>query len=117
MTVIATESLSKRFPRVTALDRLSVDIGPGVTGLVPLSETGVGPEQDLRKAFPVGSDVNVIVVESDPARRKVRLSVKAVAAAEEAAEVREYAGRERAETEHGLGSLADKLRDALGRRS
>ncbi|MGW2855187.1 hypothetical protein ACWDAZ_25320, partial [Streptomyces sp. NPDC001215] len=34
VTVIATESLSKRFPRVTALDRLSVDVGPGVTGLV-----------------------------------------------------------------------------------
>lgn len=32
--MIATESLSKRFPRVTALDRLSLDIGPGVTGLV-----------------------------------------------------------------------------------
>ncbi|MER7035281.1 ABC transporter ATP-binding protein, partial [Streptomyces albidoflavus] len=34
VTVIATESLTMRFPRVTALDRLSLDIGPGVTGLV-----------------------------------------------------------------------------------
>ncbi|MGW0737401.1 ABC transporter ATP-binding protein [Streptomyces sp. NPDC002851] len=40
MTVIATESLSKRFPRVTALDRLSVDIGPGVTGLVGANGAG-----------------------------------------------------------------------------
>jgi ABC-2 type transport system ATP-binding protein len=38
--VIATESLSKRFPRVTALDRLSVDIGPGVTGLVGANGAG-----------------------------------------------------------------------------
>ncbi|MEV6314241.1 ABC transporter ATP-binding protein [Streptomyces sp. NPDC051776] len=40
MTVIATESLSKRFPRVTALDRLTVDITPGVTGLVGANGAG-----------------------------------------------------------------------------
>ncbi|MBP0461396.1 ABC transporter ATP-binding protein [Streptomyces bomunensis] len=38
--VIATEGLSKRFPRVTALDRLSLDIGPGVTGLVGSNGAG-----------------------------------------------------------------------------
>ncbi|MEW1861232.1 ABC transporter ATP-binding protein [Streptomyces sp. NBC_00669] len=40
MTVIATESLSKRYPRVTALDRLTVDITPGVTGLVGANGAG-----------------------------------------------------------------------------
>lgn len=40
MTVIATESLSKRFPKVTALDRLTMDIGPGVTGLVGSNGAG-----------------------------------------------------------------------------
>ncbi|MFF9480520.1 ABC transporter ATP-binding protein [Streptomyces sp. NPDC014733] len=40
MTVILTESLSKRFPRVTALDRLTVDIAPGVTGLVGANGAG-----------------------------------------------------------------------------
>ncbi|MFC5854593.1 ABC transporter ATP-binding protein [Streptomyces chlorus] len=38
--MIATESLSKRFPRVTALDRLSMDVGPGVTGLVGANGAG-----------------------------------------------------------------------------
>ncbi|NEA88066.1 ABC transporter ATP-binding protein [Streptomyces sp. SID7958] len=38
--MIATKSLSKRFPRVTALDRLSVDVGPGVTGLVGSNGAG-----------------------------------------------------------------------------
>ncbi|MFH8293484.1 ABC transporter ATP-binding protein [Streptomyces sp. NPDC018059] len=38
--MIATESLSKRFPRVTALDRLSMDIEPGVTGLVGSNGAG-----------------------------------------------------------------------------
>ncbi|MER7411906.1 ABC transporter ATP-binding protein [Streptomyces cacaoi] len=40
MTVIATESLSKRYPRVTALDRLTLDITPGVTGLVGANGAG-----------------------------------------------------------------------------
>jgi len=38
--VIATEDLSKRYPRVTALDGLTVDIGPGVTGLVGANGAG-----------------------------------------------------------------------------
>ena len=40
VTVIATQSLSKRYPRVTALDRLTVDITPGVTGLVGANGAG-----------------------------------------------------------------------------
>ncbi|ONK12749.1 ABC transporter ATP-binding protein [Streptomyces sp. MP131-18] len=40
MSVIQTESLTKRYPRVTALDRLTVDIGPGVTGLVGANGAG-----------------------------------------------------------------------------
>ncbi|MEU6341214.1 ABC transporter ATP-binding protein [Streptomyces sp. NPDC046977] len=40
MTVIAAESLTKRYPRVTALDRLTVDIEPGVTGLVGANGAG-----------------------------------------------------------------------------
>ena len=66
-----------------------VFLAPGVTGLLPLGETGVGPEQDMRKAFPVGSDLDVVVLEADAAGRRIRLSVKAIAAAEEAAEVRQ----------------------------
>ncbi|MCK1794688.1 ATP-binding cassette domain-containing protein [Streptomyces sp. XM4193] len=38
--MIATESLSKRYPRVTALDRLNLGIEPGVTGLVGANGAG-----------------------------------------------------------------------------
>lgn len=38
--MIATESLTKRFPRVTALDRLTVGITAGVTGLVGVNGAG-----------------------------------------------------------------------------
>ncbi|ARQ72333.1 ABC transporter ATP-binding protein [Streptomyces marincola] len=38
--MIQTESLTKRYPKVTALDRLTVDIEPGVTGLVGANGAG-----------------------------------------------------------------------------
>ncbi|MDH2423838.1 ABC transporter ATP-binding protein [Sphaerisporangium sp. TRM90804] len=40
MTILATEGLTKRFPRVTALDRLTVTAGQGVTGLVGANGAG-----------------------------------------------------------------------------
>ena len=91
-----------------------VFLAPGVTGLLPYSETGVSKDADLQKAFPVGSSVNVVVLEADPARTRIRLSVKAIQDAEEQSEVRDYTAREQsAEKSAGFGSLADKLRGAL----
>ncbi|MFD9125637.1 ABC transporter ATP-binding protein [Kitasatospora sp. NPDC059571] len=39
-TVIATDDLTMRFPRVTALDRLTVEVQPGVVGLVGANGAG-----------------------------------------------------------------------------
>jgi small subunit ribosomal protein S1 len=90
-----------------------VFLGPGRVGLIPLSETGLGKEADVRKAFPVGADVEVAVAEVDPADKRIRLSIKALAEAREADEVRQYNEREAATPVEGLGSLGDKLRNAL----
>jgi small subunit ribosomal protein S1 len=92
-----------------------VFLAPGVTGLLPRAETGVANEADLLKTFPLGSSVDVVVLEADSSGRRIRLSVTAIQKAEEAAEVRDYAEREEASTQSsGFGSLADKLRGALG---
>jgi ABC-2 type transport system ATP-binding protein len=40
MPVIATAALTKRYPRVTALDELTVEVGSGVTGLVGANGAG-----------------------------------------------------------------------------
>jgi ABC-2 type transport system ATP-binding protein len=40
VSVITTDNLTKRFPGVTALDRLTVDIQPGVVGLVGANGAG-----------------------------------------------------------------------------
>ena len=53
------------------------------------------------------------MLEADPAGRRIRLSRKAVAQQREQAELREYAARPDAAPTASLGSLADKLRNAL----
>jgi small subunit ribosomal protein S1 len=90
-----------------------VFLAPGRTGLIPLSETGVAREADVPKAFPVGTDVEVAVLEVDPSGRRIRLSAKAALDVREADEVREYTEREEIASAEKFGSLADKLRGAL----
>jgi ribosomal protein S1 len=69
---------------------------------------------DPRKAFPIGTEVEVMVLEVDAPGRRIRLSIKAIRDASEAADVRDYAERSDASAEtSGFGSLAEKLRGAL----
>ena len=89
-----------------------VFLAPGRTGVIPLEETGVAKEGEVARAFPIGADVEVEVLEIDATGRRIRLSAKAVVKAKEAAELREYQGA-RGTAPEGFGSLADKLRGAL----
>jgi small subunit ribosomal protein S1 len=90
-----------------------VFLSPGRTGLMPSSETGLDRDADLVKAFPIGSEVEVAVLEADASGRRIRLSKKAVAQQREQAELRDYAARQDATPSKSLGSLGDALRDAL----
>jgi small subunit ribosomal protein S1 len=93
-----------------------VFLGPGRTALMPFSETGVDRDAEMMKAFPVGADIEVVVLEVDPEGRRIRVSRKAVGEQQEAAELREYAQRPDAAPAEGFGSLADKFRGAFGPR-
>ena len=101
--------------KVERLEKFGVFVflSPGRTGLIPLSETGLDRDADVAKAFPIGSDVEVVVMEIDAASRRIRLSRKAVAQQREQAELRDYAARSDAGSSPSLGSLADSLRNAL----
>jgi small subunit ribosomal protein S1 len=101
--------------KVERLEKFGVFVflAPGRTGLMPLSETGVAKEGDTARTFPIGTDVEVVVLEIDSSGRRIRLSAKAIRDAREAEEVRDYAEREDAAPGEGFGSLADKLRGAL----
>ncbi len=92
-----------------------VFLAPGRTGLIPLSETGVAKESDVQRTFPVGADVEVLVLDIDQSGRRIRLSAKAVMEAREAEEVRDWTERQAPPAE-GSGTLADKLRSALNPR-
>jgi small subunit ribosomal protein S1 len=89
-------------------------LAPGRTGLMPNAETGVDRGTDMRKAFPLGSEVEVMIVEVDPDSQRIRLSKKALHEAAERKEATDYAQREAAGQEGGgFGSLADQLRAAM----
>jgi small subunit ribosomal protein S1 len=90
-----------------------VFLAPGRTGLIHHSETGGDRQGTLATAFPLGSEVEVIVIHVDPEGRRIELSRKAVLEAGEKNEVREYREQQEQARPGGLGSLADKLRAAL----
>jgi small subunit ribosomal protein S1 len=90
-----------------------VFLAPGRTGLIHHTEMGAAGESDIRKAFPVGSDIEVIVLEVDPSSHRIGLSRKAVLEATEKTGAREYAEQQDQAQAEGFGSLADKLRAAM----
>jgi small subunit ribosomal protein S1 len=90
-----------------------VELEPGVEGLIPLSESGVPREMDVKKAFRAGDAVQVVVLDVDAAARRIRLSATAVDKMREADEVREYSERTDSAPKETFGSMADRLRDAL----
>jgi small subunit ribosomal protein S1 len=111
----AYQAGDRRTGRVTRVANFGIflELEPGVEGLVPIGETGLAREADVKAAFPAGREVEVVVLDVDAAARRIRLSVTAVQQARESQEVREYADRADGATPERLGSLADKLRDAL----
>jgi len=90
-----------------------VELEPGIVGLLPRTEAGIAGDADLRKSFPIGREMDVVVIELDQPARRMRLSIRAIQHAEEAADARDYAARDDAAASGGFGSLADKLRGAL----
>ncbi|HEX4477332.1 MAG TPA: S1 RNA-binding domain-containing protein [Polyangiaceae bacterium] len=84
-------------------------------GLIPAAELGVPRGADLRKAFPVGKELEAAVTAIDE-RGRIRLSVTAMNAAEEQRAFRDYTDRARPEANKGekkpvgFGTFADLLK-------
>ena len=110
------QTVSGRISRLAEFG-VFVELEPGVVGLVPVAEAGLSTTADVKKAFRVGDPLSVSVLEIDAPGRRMRLSIKAIGEASEAADVRDYAARADAASESaGFGSLADKLRGAWGKK-
>jgi small subunit ribosomal protein S1 len=93
-----------------------VELEAGIDGLIPLGETSVGRDADVKRAFAVGAEIEVVISEIDTASRRMRLSRQAVQQVKEGDEVRDYADRQEAAPSPRFSSLADKLRGALDTR-
>jgi small subunit ribosomal protein S1 len=88
-------------------------------GLVPTAELGKPRGADLRKAFPIGTDIEAAVIAVDE-KGRVRLSVIALTAAEERSAFENYNASKPENTEkaeggkgarrEGFGTLADLLK-------
>jgi small subunit ribosomal protein S1 len=88
-------------------------LSPGRTGLMPNEEADTAHGADLRQAFPVGSEVEVVILEVDPDSHRIRLSREAIREVEERSDARAYSKRQDATQETSFGSMADKLRAAF----
>jgi small subunit ribosomal protein S1 len=92
-----------------------VRLGPGQTGLVPGAELGVPRGTDLRKAFPVGAEVKVLVLSVEEGGRRIRLSREQAVTREERAEAQAYR-RETTAKDGGFGlTLGEAMRQARRR--
>ncbi|HUK12850.1 MAG TPA: S1 RNA-binding domain-containing protein [Thermoanaerobaculaceae bacterium] len=76
---------SSRYPAGTAVEGtvertanfgVFVQLEPGLTGLIPASETDVPKGGDLGAGFPAGGRISATVLSVDPERKRISLSVK-----------------------------------------
>jgi small subunit ribosomal protein S1 len=67
-----------------------VRLGPGQAGLVPSAELGAARGADHRRAFPIGSEMKVLVLAIEDGGRRIRLSREKALAHEEQAETQAY---------------------------
>jgi small subunit ribosomal protein S1 len=104
-----------RTGRVTRLAEFGafVELQPGIEALAHASSfPPAGRSGGWRESLPVGTTAAFEILSVDVAQKRIGV---ALVDKEEQADVREYAERSDATSETQLGSLADKLRDALKR--
>lgn len=106
--------------RVTRLVEFGafVTVRDGVEGLLPLAHAGLAPGQALRAVVAPGASVSVRIVELDPERERMALSLLHEDGrrilADEAENLLSFRELARPEGEHGLATrLGDRLRRAL----
>lgn len=92
-----------------------VEIAPKVVGLIPNAEMNTDRGADHSKLFPVGTELEAVVIEVDRKRGRIRLSRKAVEQVEETRALNDFRKKEKAP--QSLGSFGDLLKDFLSRQS
>jgi small subunit ribosomal protein S1 len=94
------------------------EIEPGIEGLIHVSEIADEHVDDPRKYLEVGAEKEVMIIDIDGDERKIGLSIKAVAKAEQGIDYRAYLAQSTptatASTGGSMGTWGDALKDKLG---
>jgi small subunit ribosomal protein S1 len=98
---------------VTRVEKYGVflEFEPKVVGLIPNGEMLTDRGADHRRMFPVGTELEVKILEVERNRNRIRLSRKALKDNDEKEAMREY--REKHVTPNSLGSFGDLLKNFL----
>jgi ribosomal protein S1 len=83
-------------------------------GFITAAGTGTPRGTDLRKAFALNTELEAKVIEMDPRRNEVKLSIKALAEDTERNAYKSY--RQQVKTEAKFGTLGDLLKKSQERK-
>ena len=116
-TVAATYAVGQvRSGRVTRLAEFGafVELEPGIEALAHVSTFPPdGRPGDWASSVPVGTTAAFEILSVDVAQKRIGVALVQAGSAGERAEMRDYAARQETAPEPSVGTLADKLRDAL----
>lgn len=90
-----------------------VQLEPGVTALIPASETDLPRGADLAASFAPGSRVSATVLSVDPARKRISLSVKKAKEGKAVREFRKWAEERKVERKPEVTAFGAALMRAL----
>jgi small subunit ribosomal protein S1 len=89
-----------------------VELEPGLSGLIPISELGLERDADPRTAFSPGEKVQLKLMGLDPERRRISLSVRALKRDQERAEYLQHMDSD-GSSDPGLTGFGAQLQAAL----
>ena len=97
----------------TAAFGVFVEIEPGLTGLIPASESDTPRGGDLASLFPPGAKVAASVLSVDTARKRMSLSLKKAKESKSSKEFRKWAEEKQAPKKTELSAFGAALQKAL----
>ena len=97
----------------TAAFGIFVELEPGLTGLIPGSESDVPRGGDLASTYPAGTKVAASVLSVDPARKRISLSLKKAKESKSSREFRKWAEEKQPPRKVEISAFGAALQKAL----
>lgn len=111
LTVKSGEVLKGKVTRVEGYG-VFLEIAPRTVGLIPNGEMGTERGANHAQMFPVGTELEVKIIDIDPSRNRIRLSRKALKYHAEEEAFSEYRKQQR-DNSQSMGTFGDLLKNFL----